>query len=224
MPVLILYMMFYVTYTTSFAPMCCFAPERPVMLCDIELLFASSRCVITSYRVCLRSQEVSDDIYVCYTQFSVQTNWVNRDLLGRSRLGNSRTSLQTVPLWIYLRQQIGKEWELQFDHCGRKKVSCRSGTHRNTEEVTVRRNYGVLTELIASVNKVFGNLKGQQEVARISLPVHGLHKTEDKVGTQTLKFCGETNTHHVGKKKFCNTTDKHWFTQWLTMACVRVPR
>lgn len=62
MPILILYMMFYVTYTTSFAPMCCFAPERPVMLCDIELLFASSRCVITSYRVCLRSQEVSDDI------------------------------------------------------------------------------------------------------------------------------------------------------------------
>lgn len=204
MPILILYMMFYVTYTTSFAPMCCFAPERPVMLCDIELLFASSRCVITSYRVCLRSQEVSDDIYVCYTQFSVQTSWVNRDLLGRSRLGNSRTSLQTVPLWIYLRQQIGNEWELQFDHCGRKKVSCRSGTHRNTEEVTVRRNYGVLTELVASVNKVFGNLKGQQEVARISLPVHGLHKTEDKVGTQTLKFCGETKQGHImwGKKSF----------------------
>lgn len=65
----------------------------------------------------------------------------------------------------------------------------------------MRRNYGVLTELIASVNKVFGNLKGQQEVARISLPVHGLHKTEDKVGTQTLKFCGKTKQGHIMWKK-----------------------
>lgn len=121
---------------TSFVPMCCFAPERPVMFCDIELLFTSSRCIIISYRVCLRSQEVSDDIYVCYTQFSVQTSWVNRDLLERSRLGNSRTSLQTAPLWIYLRQQIGNEWELQFHHCGRKRVSCRSEMDRNTEVVT----------------------------------------------------------------------------------------
>lgn len=75
----------------------------------------------------------------------------------------------------------------------------------------MRRNYGVLTELIASVNKVFGNLKGQQEVARISLPVHGLHKTEDKVGTQTLKFCGKTKQGHImwrkKKKEFCNTTE-----------------
>lgn len=69
------------------------------------------RCIIVFYTVRLQPQEVGEDISVrfqlCFRQFQAKSSWVNRDLRGWSRWGNSRTSLRTAPLWIYLRQQRG---------------------------------------------------------------------------------------------------------------------
>lgn len=49
---------------------------------------------------------------------------------------------------------------------------------------------GALTQIVTSMDDGLGDLKGQQEVARIPLAVHRLDKTKHKVGSQTLQLCG----------------------------------
>lgn len=78
---------------------------------------------------------------VCFRHFWIQSSYINRDLRDWSRWGNSRTSLQTAPLWIYLRQHTGNYQEAEQIHtCLAQNVSVRTvhwtvttnqtGTHR----------------------------------------------------------------------------------------------